>query len=271
LSARVDIAPASPRLHLQMLHRIGTLTMDVEFALTQPWTVLFGPSGSGKSTILRAIAGLVRPDSGRISWRSAIPPRSLASAAFTVFDSSAKKLMPAYTRGIPLAPQAASLFPHRTVMENVAYGRRLEGDARGGAIDETLSLFRIGHLAGKRPVELSGGEAQRVNLARAAVAAQADGLLLLDEPFSGLDVALRSGLMSDLHAWAASRNLCVLSVTHDVAEAFQLGAEVVKIADGRVVEQGPVESVLTEERRRLLEQLGVGDGDTASSEPYLSG
>jgi molybdate transport system ATP-binding protein len=83
-----------------------------------------------------------------------------------------------------------------------------------------------------------------------------DGVLLLDEPFTGLDVALRSELMRDLKEWAANRNICVLSVTHDVAEAFQLGAEVIKIADGKVVAQGPVEVVLAEERKRLLEQLG---------------
>jgi molybdate transport system ATP-binding protein len=96
-----------------------------------------------------------------------------------------------------------------------------------------------------------------VNLARAAVATEPGGLLLLDEPFTGLDAALRSDLMCDLQAWAEDRNLCVLSVTHDVAEAFQLGAEVIKIADGKVVAQGPVELVLAEERIRLLAQLGA--------------
>jgi molybdate transport system ATP-binding protein len=235
-----------------MRHRIGTLAIDVKFALKQPWTVLFGPSGSGKSTILRAIAGLVRPDSGRVAW-------SMGEAALftktpltvTVMDSSRKQFVAAYARTIPLAPQAPTLFPHWTVVENLTMRRPSRLDE-----GQALELFRIAHLAGKRPAELSGGEAQRVNLARAATWTLEDGVLLLDEPFTGLDVALRSELMRDLKEWAANRNICVLSVTHDVAEAFQLGAEVIKIADGKVVAQGPVEVVLAEERKRLLEQLG---------------
>jgi molybdate transport system ATP-binding protein len=97
----------------------------------------------------------------------------------------------------------------------------------------------------------------------ARAAASASRLLLLDEPFSGLDMALASEIMQDLQPWAAKRNLCVLSVTHDVAEAFQLGAEVIKLAEGRVVEQGPVEVVLAEERAWLLQQLNGVAGSQA--------
>jgi molybdate transport system ATP-binding protein len=212
---------------------------------------------------LRAIAGLVRPDAGRIVWQLATPPAfgndppaKTGNVAFTVFDSSVNKWFPAYRRGIALAPQAASLFPHKDVRENVAYCIRQMDERSRNKIDATLALFRIAHLADKRPAELSGGEEQRVNLARAAAAADRDSVLLMDEPFAGLDTILRTDLMLDLQTWAATRNLCVLSVTHDVAEAFQLGAEVIKIADGKVVEQGPVKVVLAEERKRLLAQLG---------------
>jgi molybdate transport system ATP-binding protein len=256
----------------EMRHRIGTLAIDVAFSLTQSWTVLFGPSGSGKSTILRAIAGLVQPDSGKIA-RISSPTRDRTEhdTAFFLFDSGAKKCLPAYTRGIPLAPQASSLFPHMSVAENVAYGRRRQSEASNSEIAAALAVFCIAHLAGKGAAELSGGEAQRVNLARAALAAERDGVLLLDEPFTGLDLALRSELMLGLQTWAVERNLCVLSVTHDVAEAFQLGAEVIKIADGKVVQQGPVEVVLAEERARLLRQLDSRDEQTVSTEPFLSG
>ena len=146
-----------------------------------------------------------------------------------------------------------------TVRENVEYGMFFliqEGKPELSLANTTgaiLSLFRIADLADRRPAELSGGESQRVHLARAAAAAA--GFLLLDEPFTGLDAGLRSELMRDLKAWAEKRNLCVLSVTHDVAEAFELNAEVIKLAEGRVVEQGPVEVVLAEERKRLLQQL----------------
>jgi molybdate transport system ATP-binding protein len=84
------------------------------------------------------------------------------------------------------------------------------------------------------------------------------GLLLLDEPFNGMDIALRDEIMRDMREWTEKNDVCVLSVTHDVAEAFQLGAEVIKIAEGKVVAQGPVEVVLAEERERLLKQLQAG-------------
>jgi len=233
---------SSARLEVGLRHRIGALRVDVSFLVTKPWTILFGPSGSGKTTILRSIAGLVRPAWGRIVGSE------------TYMDSDAGVLVECHKRGIPLAMQTASLFPHRTVREQIAYGM-----GSGEVEMETMfGLFRIGHLADRYPRALSGGEAQRVNLARAARAAT--HVLLLDEPFTGLDAGLRTELMGDLQAWALRRKLCVLSVTHDVAEAFQLGAEVIKLAEGRVVAQGPVGVVLAEERARLLGQLG-GLGD----------
>ena len=253
-----------------MRHRIGTLAVDVEFSLREPWTVLFGPSGSGKSTILRAIAGVVRPQHGRIVLRS--DGTAQPHAVRALFDSSSKQWAPAHLRRIPFAPQSASLFPHKTVRENVTC---YLGRPGAHAIDEALIAFRIDHVAHKYPAQLSGGEAQRVNLARAAVAAGPESVLLLDEPFTGLDTALRSDLIRALQSWVARRNLCVLSVTHDVAEAFQLGAEVIRIADGKVVAQGPVESVLADERLQLLRQLRSSESSikslSESSEPFLSG
>ncbi len=230
-----------------MRHRIGALAIDVAFDLKQPWTVLFGPSGSGKSTILRAIAGLLRPHSGRVVVGGKI-----------VSDSSTGQFVPAWARRIPLAPQNASLFPHKRVVENVTYGAN---ELKAPQIDTeaTMALFRTTQLANKLPAALSGGEAQRVNLARAAAATVEGGLLLLDEPFSGLDLRLRSEIMCDVQAWAAKRRLFVLTVTHDVAEAFQLDAEVIKLADGRIVDQGPVGSVLADERARLIGHLSPAE------------
>ena len=243
---------------VQLRHAVGALQIDVDFVLAQPWTVLFGPSGSGKTTILRAIAGLMRPDYGLIVTTHM--PGTILERAHTTVDTSTGTFLSAYKRAVRLAPQRPSLFPHLTVLENMSYSRafdsnRLEDQEHmERQMAELLSAFHLSHLVTNRPGKLSGGEAQRVNLARAV--AGATDLLLLDEPFTGLDAALRSELLNHLKEWATCRKLCVLSVTHDIAEAFQLNAEVIKLAEGRIVQQGPVAEVLAEERARLLAQLG---------------
>ena len=264
MSARAILPiQTTPQVDVDLRHRIGTLNVDVRFSLTQPWTILFGPSGSGKTTILRAIAGLVHPASATIVT-TIIDVRGQEQSRRLV-DTQERHFVECHRRHIPLAAQRASLFPHMTVRQQIGYGMRLMANdpedsglgSYGEKTEEIFNLFRIVHLADKLPRALSGGEAQRVSMARAAAAAAR--LLLLDEPFSGLDMALASEIMQDLQPWAAKRNLCVLSVTHDVAEAFQLGAEVIKLAEGRVVEQGPVEVVLAEERAQLLQQIGGVD------------
>ena len=229
-----------------MQHRQGALGFDAAFELTEPWTVLFGPSGSGKTTILRAIAGLMRPAAGRIV---------LGSEEAVLFDGEAGICVPAFRRGIRLAAQVATLFPKMTVRANVAYGVPSGSD---DVIEEALRRFRLEGLAGTMPWRLSGGERQRVAVVRAAASAvtlAGGGLLLLDEPFAGLDLQLRDELLEDLRNWLAAMEVPVLSVTHDVGEAFQLGAEVIKLSDGKVSRQGPVGAVLAEERARLMEQL----------------
>jgi molybdate transport system ATP-binding protein len=253
------LKPLAPRHSIELRHRIGALHIDVNFTLIEPWTILFGPSGSGKSTILRAIAGLLRPDYARIV--STVCPGTDQERSFTFIDTNAGVFLPPHKRVVRLAPQQPSLFPHITVLENMKYGMHLfvrdasEAEAREQLIANLLGTFRIAHLADKYPPELSGGEAQRVNLAR-AVAAGSARLLMLDEPFAGLDLKLRDDLIATLlERQSGPREKQILSVTHDIAEAFQLNAEVIKIADGKVIRQGPVEVVLAEERARLLQQL----------------
>jgi molybdate transport system ATP-binding protein len=246
-------------------HRIGTLDIDVQFEITKPWTILFGPSGSGKTTILRAIAGLLRPDFGRI-----VSSSGAQAPCVTLLDTAAGAYMAAHRRRIPLAAQQANLFPHKTVSMNIQYGRRASSTGGLQAEPETLELFGLTHLANHLPRQISGGEAQRVNLAR-AVAAAGSRLLLLDEPFTGMDATRRDTLLPLLHHELAKHGRPVLSVTHDVAEAFHLGAEVIKIAEGRLLAQGPVEVVLAEERARLLRQLQATAQPSASIGTYLSG
>lgn len=239
----MNLSERPPHLSLSMQHRQGALAFHVAFALTRPWTVLFGPSGSGKTTVLRAIAGLMRPDNGRIVLRGNV-----------LFDRAANISIPAHRRGVRLAAQTTSLFPNMTARENIAYGVPA---ASSTLIEEALQRFQLEPLADSKPWKLSGGERQRVAVARAAASAVAQGnsLLLLDEPFAGLHLPLRNSLLTDLRTWLAQTNIPVLSVTHDIGEAFQLAAEVIKFSDGRVLEQGPVEQVLAEERQHLLTQL----------------
>jgi len=229
--------------------RAGALSLTVDFSLTKPWTVLFGPSGSGKTTVLRAVAGFVRPDAGAIVY---------GTPAMTLVNRETGVFVPAHERPVRSAGQTPRLFPHMTVRENMLYG--CHSDKEGEIVEDVLALFRLTALADRMPRDLSGGEKQRASVARAVASAIAfkgpgTALLLLDEPFNGLDLRMRDQLIVELQRRLREWNIPVLSVTHDVGEAFQLGAEVIKISNGTIVQQGPVGTALAEERERLLAQL----------------
>jgi molybdate transport system ATP-binding protein len=236
-----------PHLSVEIKHRLGILSLDAAFELTQPWTVLFGPSGSGKSTILRAIAGLAHPQHAKIALHNS---GSIQIAA----DTAARINLPPHQRNVRWAGQRPALFPHMTVRENLRFATMPAHPVANQSIDLALERFHLTLLADAMPATLSGGEQQRVSVARAAIAANGR-LLLLDEPFTGLDTPLRDALLADLQAWLADSRTPVLSVTHDIAEAFQLDAEVIKLHEGRILQQGSAAEVLAEERGRLLAQL----------------
>jgi molybdate transport system ATP-binding protein len=249
----VSLSDKAPHLSVRIQHRMGALELNVAFTLMQPWTVLFGPSGSGKTTVLRAIGGFVRPDAGRIV---------AGPTQMTLVDTDAGVFVPPHERPVRTSGQAARLFPHITIRRNVGYGvggdSKLDGESK--LVGEVLELFCLGSFAERMPDDLSGGERQKVLVARAAASAVSGSrkLLLLDEPFNGLDLPVRDELLEQLRQWLSRWKTPVLSVTHDVGEAFQLGAEVIKLADGRMVQQGPVATVLAEERVRLMAQLASG-------------
>jgi len=151
------------------------------------------------------------------------------------------------------------------VRENVLFGMAWHSHPadRQQVLEEVLGLMRLTTLAQRDTKLLSGGERQRVSVARALAAAVAfDGaekpLLLLDEPFAGLDELLRDSLALEMRSWLTRWKIAVLSVSHDVGECFLLGTDVVRMAEGQVVEQGPVETVLADERRRLMGRLRAG-------------
>jgi molybdate transport system ATP-binding protein len=251
---------SAPLLTVQIEHWLGGMPLNAKFSLTQPWTVLFGPSGSGKTTILRSIAGFVRPDSGRIESRTQV-----------LFDSATKVFVPAHRRPVRCAGQTPRLFPHMSVRRNLLYGNGWTSKPADvmGIAEELLVSFGLKEFADRMPDQLSGGEQRRALVARAVIAAITydDGLekplLLLDEPFSGLDIAARDQLLIELSGWLRRWKIPLLSVTHNLGEAFQMNAEVIKITEGRVVQQGPVAEVLSAERERLLEQLNAAKGSPA--------
>jgi ABC-type sulfate/molybdate transport systems ATPase subunit len=179
---------------------------------------LVGPSGAGKTTVLRAVAGLVRPERGLIAVDDEV-----------FFDADRGLELPPEGRRVGLVFQEYALFPHMTVRQNVEYARR-------HAADEYLERFRIAHLAGARPQELSGGERQRVALARAL--ARDPQVLLLDEPLSALDAHTKTTVRAELHELLAGLEIPVLLVTHDFEDAAALADEVSVIVDGTIRQTG---------------------------------
>jgi molybdate transport system ATP-binding protein len=245
--------PLRPHHHLKLEARLGGLDLEIDHDLCFNWTIIFGPSGSGKTSILRAIAGLF--------------PQ--AKVELTRFDANHQKhdliSLPPRGRQIAYAPQQPSLFPHLTVAENIAFPQQTHKQTHSFSkaspeeintdINTALALFRLQPLAGRYPKNLSGGERQRVNLAR-AFAVPNPQLMLLDEPFSGIDRDLRETILPELRQSLLYRGIPVLSVTHDIEEAFQLQADVITLRDGRIDREGYVSKVLREERLSLLKNLG---------------
>ena len=230
---------------------MGPLVLDLSLELAKPWTVIFGPSGAGKSTILRFMAGLLKPESGRVALR----PGGAGEIVLT--DTAERRFIPAHRRGVRMVAQRPALFPHISARSNVQFGMRSKDG--GERLARVLEMCRIEHVLGKWPAELSGGERQRVALARALAAGRTE-LLLLDEPFTGLESSLRDSILQELRAWTEHEGTPVVLVTHDLREAFLARAEVVMLEAGRVTAQGAAEVVLAEERRAMLQLLHADTG-----------
>ena len=221
--------------------------VSLEASEGEVMTVL-GPSGSGKSTLLRVIAGLQRPDSGRV-----------------LLDGADLASVPPHRRGIGLVFQDHALFHHRDVFGNVAFGLRMRGDAPESVearVRELLDLVGLAGFERRSVATLSGGEQQRVALARAL--APAPRVLLLDEPLGSLDRRLRDRLLDDLGGLFDLLDVTALYVTHDQAEAFALGERVAVMRAGRVVQIGTPDDLWAlpadEDVARFLGLANVRDG-----------
>lgn len=205
-------------LHVRIAHDLRSFRLELELRVGGETVALAGPSGGGKTTVLRAIAGLLSPDAGRIEC-----------AGEVWFDSTRSVNVPPEDRSVGLVFQEYALFPHLTVEQNVAYARR----ARAG---EVLERFGLGALAGVRPGALSGGERQRVALARAL--AREPKVLLLDEPLSALDAHTRAEVRGELREHLRGAGLPTVLVTHDYADAAALADRIAVLAAGRIVQVG---------------------------------
>jgi molybdate transport system ATP-binding protein len=206
-------------------------------------TILLGHSGAGKSTLLRCIAGLCNPEEGHISLENRI-----------FFDSAQHIRIEPRQRNVGLVFQDLALFPHLTVRENVGYGlRRLKAAERAQRVDYIMDSFQIADLGKRFPREISGGEQQRVALARSLVTEPC--VLLLDEPMSSLDAQTKSGIIDDLRGWNESRRIPMLYVTHNHEEVFALGEHVIALRRGKVIAKGAPLDVVPKARRETMVQF----------------
>lgn len=221
--------------------------LDVTLEVPPGITCVLGPSGAGKSTLLGAIAGLVRPDAGRITFGGA-----------TWFDASKNYELPANLRRVAYVFQSLALFPHLDAVGNVAYGmsRALTRAERRARAETLLARLGVTHLIRRRPRTFSGGEAQRVALARAL--AMDPQVILLDEPFSALDRTLRVQLATLVRDLVDELGVPLLHVTHSVSEARALADRIVRIEAGRVIAEGEPDDVLG--RRKDEEEDDVVEG-----------
>lgn len=218
----------SVELHLQKELRAAdrVFSLDITLASDSQRIVLYGPSGSGKSLTLKAIAGLMRPDSGHIRIQGR-----------TLFDSAQGIDVRVQERNVAYLFQDYALFPHLTVAQNIAFGLargsiNLRRPAEHPAVRQWLQAFELEAIAHSRPAQISGGQRQRVALARALVAEP--DMLLLDEPFSALDLSLRQRMRSELAELQSRLQVPMLIITHDPADVEALGQTVFELRDGRL-------------------------------------
>lgn len=195
----------------------GDTPIVAQFSVPEGITALFGPSGAGKTSVLKAAAGLLRPERGRIVAGGAV-----------LFDSAARINLPPERRACGYVFQDIRLFPHKRVRDNLLYGWRLaSADRRWMSLEEATDFLGIAHLLHRMPRTLSGGEAQRVAIGRALLSAPR--YLLMDEPLSSLDAPRRDEIMGVIERIRDELRLPILYVTHDRSEVQRLADQVIEI------------------------------------------
>ena len=247
VTSRSIPTPSAAFLHAKFQKRLQSrgneFLLDVALDAPPGFTILFGASGAGKTTLLDCLAGLTTPDSGRISLGDRI-----------LFDSSVRVNVPTAKRRVGYVFQSLALFPHMTVERNVGYGlAHLPPAERSRRTMSLLEAFRIADLTRRKARDISGGESQRVALARTLVTDPE--FLLLDEPLAALDAPTKTKIIDDLRGWNRVHNIPILYVTHSREEVFALGERLIVLDDGRIVAQGTPHEVLSAPYVETVAQL----------------
>jgi molybdate transport system ATP-binding protein len=216
-------------LSVDIEKRLGDFEIKAAFESKGGVTALFGSSGSGKTSIVNMVAGLVRPDRGRIALDDTV-----------LFDSAARANVPMHRRRVGYVFQEGRLFPHLSVAANLDYGRRMSGLPREDAEERRIvDLLDIGHLLDRRPGKLSGGERQRVAVGRALL--MRPRLLLLDEPLASLDSARKREILPYLVRLRDEAKIPMVYVSHHPGELRRIAETVVWLDGGRVMKSGGLE------------------------------
>lgn len=236
-----------PGFSLSVVKRHADFTLDVGWSTRGGLTVLLGYSGSGKSLTLSLLTGASRPDSGRVRFGDEV-----------LCDVAAGVFVPPQARGFGFVSQSSELFPHLSVRKNISFGlHALPRRERGERVDEMLASFGMEHLADRMPSRLSGGERQRAAIARAL--ACRPRALILDEPFSALDLPVRAEMRDLIRRTQKEWRIPIVMVTHDLYEAAILADSLVVYAGGGVVQTGSLAELVsdpgTPEVRRLLHSV----------------
>jgi molybdate transport system ATP-binding protein len=219
-------------LEVDFEHRLGTFALDIHFRAGRGLTALFGRSGAGKTSVVNAIAGLIRPNKGRIVIDGS-----------ALIDTERGICAPVHKRRIGYVFQEGRLFPHLTVRQNLLFGRWFRSrSTHSAALGDVVDLLGIGSLLDRRPGRLSGGEKQRVAIGRALLANPL--LLLMDEPLASLDARRKEEILPYIERLRDQAVVPIVYVSHSIAEVSRLASTIVLISDGRVRAVGPVQDIM---------------------------
>jgi iron(III) transport system ATP-binding protein len=249
----------SATVHCQNLEKsFGDFTAvsDVSFSVAQGEILaLVGPSGCGKTTTLRLIAGFEEPDAGRIRIGEQLA-------------ADGRSLIPPERRRVGMVFQDYAIFPHLSVADNVAFGLDGRAKTQQTRVEEMLTFVGLAGLGERMPHALSGGQQQRVALARAL--APEPVVLLMDEPFSNLDAALRASVRAEVRQLLSAGGVTAIFVTHDQEEALFMGDQVAVMADGRLLQIGPPEAIFHRPQTRFVAEF-MGQTDFVPAEAAADG